>query len=132
MFLCCSKKAQTALIGKIAHDRTTFPPKAKWFTAPEMTQLLADATNLIVVVLSSKFEYYCQNYLPMVGNPDTSVNPIVMLHENEVNWLLGNMDNTYRPPLALDWKTCIEKKVSKEVLKSLQPKFNKWRNVVPS
>ena len=131
MFSCRTKKAQKAFIGTIAHDGITFPPKSKWFTTPEMTQLLADTTNLVVVVLSSKLEYYCQTYIPMVGNPDTTKNSIVMLHENEVHWLLGNMDNTYLPPMALNWKSCIEMKVNKEVLNFLQPKFEKWRKRVP-
>ena len=68
----------------------------------------------------------------MVGTPDTTKNPIAMLHENEVQWLLGNMDNTYLPPMALNWKSHIEMKVNKEVLEILQPKFDKWRNMVPS
>ncbi|HEY9302380.1 MAG TPA: OTU domain-containing protein [Phormidium sp.] len=130
-FLYHSKREQDEFLQKIQHEGQGRVTRKKWFISPEMTQILADATSRIVVVINNKCEYKCNTFLPLFGEWNVDSPPITLVNFNGNHWVAGTISDDYLPPLdlaqvpnkALTW--------TRQQLELVESKMNKWREIFP-
>lgn len=130
-FLYKTTKSQQDFIAKIEHEGEGSATRKQWFISPEMSQILADATRRIVVVINNRCQYKCNTFLPLFGSFRLNEEPITLVNMNGNHWVAAKMNDKYLPPLDLAWTHERTRQWSRTVLKKVESKMNLWREHFP-
>lgn len=105
-------------------------PKRKWFTAPEMAQLLADAERKIVVIVDVKRIHASTTFVPLFGLFDIEKDPIVLLNCDNKHWMHATIDKTCLPPINPYSKSKYRENDCKNILQEFETLTKNWQQHV--
>ena len=107
-------------------------PKSKWFVAPEMAQLLADAQRQFVVIMDKNNIRTSTTFVPLFGSFDTKSEPIVMLNCDNKHWMYAAIEaSMYLPPMNPYLFSKREEAGSEVALQHLAKCNENWAKKVP-
>ena len=103
----------------------------QYFTSPEMSQILADATKRIVVILVSTNASSCKTFLPLFGPVEYEKKPITLLNINGNHWVSADMKPHYLPGLDISLVGRLCNAWTGDVFNFVTQKISCWKEKFP-